>query len=270
MKVIRRINNNVILCLDDENNEVIARGKGIGFRDIPGPISLSEIERTYYNIDKSYYDMIREIPDEILDISTRIVDYARENINKLEDSNIIFTLADHINFSVRRYKENIPLKLPIVYDVQYLLKEEYKVGLYGLELIKKEMGIYLPKDEAAYIALHIHEVISNHMNSSLNEEEIIEKVTDIIEEDMEIKVDKDGFNYSRFVSHMYYLLRRKANNGNDLGNKTIYEKMIEEYPEIHEASEEIAAYLNEKIKIMLNDEEKLYLMLHINRLCSRE
>jgi len=87
---------------------------------------------------------------------------------------------------------------------------------------------------------------------------------------MEIKVDKDGFNYSRFVSHMYYLLRRKANNGNDLGNKTIYEKMIEEYPEINEVSEEIAAYLNEKIKIMLNDEEKLYLMLHINRLCSRE
>ena len=270
MKATRRINNNVILCLDDDNNEVIARGKGIGFRDVPGEISLSEIERTYYNIDPSYYEMIKEIPDEILDISTRIVDFARENIYQLEDSNIIFTLADHINFSIRRYKENIPLKLPIVHDIQYLLKEEYKVGQYGLELIRKELGIYLPKDEAAYIALHIHEVISNAVNNPLKEEEIVEQVTKIIEEKMDIAVDKEGFNYSRFVSHMYYLLRRKVNEVNDLGNSAIYEKMIEEYPLIHSTSEDIAAYLNENIHTDLNDEEKLYLMLHINRLCSRE
>ncbi len=156
MKAVRRINNNVIICLDDENNEVIARGKGIGFHELPYEIDLGKIEWTYYNIDPAYYEMIRDIPDEIIDISTRIIDQAREMMGKLDDSNIIFTLADHINFSLRRYKENIPLQLPIVHDIQFLLKDEYRIGQYGLELIKKELGVYLPKDEAAYIALHIH------------------------------------------------------------------------------------------------------------------
>jgi beta-glucoside operon transcriptional antiterminator len=271
MKAVRRINNNVIICLDDENNEVIARGKGIGFHELPYEIDLGKIERTYYNIDPAYYEMIRDIPDEIIDISTRIIDQAREMMGKLDDSNIIFTLADHINFSIRRYKENIPLKLPIVHDIQFLLKDEYRIGQYGLELIKKELGVYLPKDEAAYIALHIHEVVSNAANSSISEEEIIDEVTNIIEKRMEILINKDGFNYSRFVSHMYYLIRRK--NGsikNGLGNAAIYEKMVEEYPVIHEASENIAEYFDKSLNQKLSEEEKLYLMLHINRLCSRE
>ena len=67
MKAIRRINNNVIICLDDNNNEVIARGKGIGFHDFPYEADLNTIERTYYNIDSSYYEMIKEIPDEIIE-----------------------------------------------------------------------------------------------------------------------------------------------------------------------------------------------------------
>ena len=137
MKAVRRINNNVIICLDDAGNEVIARGKGIGFHDFPYDVDLDKVERTYYNIESSSYEMIREIPDEIIDISTKIVDHARETIYKLEDSNIVFTLADHINFAIKRYKESIPLKLPIAHDVQFLLKDEYKIGQFGLELIHK-------------------------------------------------------------------------------------------------------------------------------------
>ena len=271
MKAVRRINNNVIICLDDNNNEVIAKGKGIGFHDFPYEADLNTIERTYYNIDSSYYEMIKEIPDEIIDISTRIVDYVRDSIYTLSDSDIVFTLADHINFSIRRYRDNIPIKLPIVYDIQHLLKEEYKIGLYGLELIKKELGIYLPKDEAAYIALHIHEVISNAENSPMSEEDIISEITHMIETKMNIAIDKEGFNYSRFVSHMYYLLRRKTGIENQkLSNQALYEKMLEEYQDVHLVSEEIASYLKEKTGQELDSEEKLYLMLHINRLCSRE
>ena len=31
MKVLRTINNNVVICLDNNNNEVVAVGQGIGF-----------------------------------------------------------------------------------------------------------------------------------------------------------------------------------------------------------------------------------------------
>ena len=35
MKVIKKINNNVALCLDGNQRELIAFGKGIGFKPIP-------------------------------------------------------------------------------------------------------------------------------------------------------------------------------------------------------------------------------------------
>lgn len=46
MKVIKNINNNVSICVDDNNREVIAFGKGIGFKKPPYELELSQIDRT--------------------------------------------------------------------------------------------------------------------------------------------------------------------------------------------------------------------------------
>ena len=63
MKVIRNINNNVAVCLDDNNHEVIAFGKGIGFQKAPYEIALSQIERTYYNLEPHYIALLDELPE---------------------------------------------------------------------------------------------------------------------------------------------------------------------------------------------------------------
>ena len=44
MKVVRNINNNVAVCLDDQGHELIAIGKGIGFKKAPYEISLDQID----------------------------------------------------------------------------------------------------------------------------------------------------------------------------------------------------------------------------------
>ena len=80
MKVIKNINNNVSLCLDSQNNEVVAFGKGIGFTKPPYDIPLSKIERTYYNINPTYISMINDIPAEIFELSTKVVEFAREKL----------------------------------------------------------------------------------------------------------------------------------------------------------------------------------------------
>ena len=65
MKVIKNINNNVSLCLDSNNNEVVAFGKGIGFTKPPYEVDLDKIQRTYYGIDPTYINMINDIPEDI-------------------------------------------------------------------------------------------------------------------------------------------------------------------------------------------------------------
>ena len=55
MKVIKNINNNVAICVDDNGHEVVAMGKGIGFSKPPYEVDLSKIDRTYYSLDSNYY-----------------------------------------------------------------------------------------------------------------------------------------------------------------------------------------------------------------------
>ena len=63
MRVIKKINNNVAVCLDGNNNELIAFGRGIGFKPTPYELTdLSVIERTYYGISPEYLGLLTEIP----------------------------------------------------------------------------------------------------------------------------------------------------------------------------------------------------------------
>ena len=237
MKVIKNINNNVSLCLDSNNIEVVAFGKGIGFTKPPHEVDLNQVQRTYYDIDPMYINMISDIPEEILDISDNIINYARIKLDNPVSSNIVITLADHINFAIQRYKENMNIKLPIVHDIQYLFETEMEIGEYALKLIKKKLKVFLPKKEAAYIALHIINAESMNKNKKQEklDEEVIDDICDIIEKDFQIKVDKIGFNYSRFVSHMHYLLKRgKKNEMVKSENQKLYESLINTYPKTSE------------------------------------
>lgn len=51
MQVVKNINNNVSICLDSQNQEVVVFGKGVGFIKPPSIVPLNQIERTFYNLD---------------------------------------------------------------------------------------------------------------------------------------------------------------------------------------------------------------------------
>ena len=156
MQIIKNINNNFAIAIDGAGNRLIISGKGIGFGSVPRDLEdITRINRSYYDVDEAYISMINEIPEEIIDISNRIIDKARMVIDNPISSNIVFTLADHINFAIQRYKENMNIKLPIVHDIEYLFDTEMEIGEYALTLIRKTLKVFLPKEEAAYIALHI-------------------------------------------------------------------------------------------------------------------
>ena len=70
MRAIKNLNNNVALCVDGKNREVIAFGKGIGFNKVPNDIPLSRIDRTFYNVSPTFVSVIPEIDETINRTST--------------------------------------------------------------------------------------------------------------------------------------------------------------------------------------------------------
>jgi beta-glucoside operon transcriptional antiterminator len=61
MRVIRKINNNVAICVDGNGKELIAFGKGIGFPTIPYDLTdLRMIDCTFYNINEQYLELLKQ------------------------------------------------------------------------------------------------------------------------------------------------------------------------------------------------------------------
>lgn len=272
MKVIKKINNNVAICKDGNNKELIAFGKGIGFLQMPYEIEdMSIITRTFYGVDSNYLALIDEIPEDIFEISAQIVDYAKTVLDAELSANVVFTLADHIQFALIRNKKKMHVRLPIMCDIEHLHHTEMEIGTKAIKYINTTKKVRLPKEEAASIALHFINAQSVSRKTKDSSENIIEDVTSIIEEYFNIQINRNSFNNSRFVSHMQYLLQRqKIDQGILSENGRLFTTMQEEYPKTYDCVLQIRDYLKRELDWESSDEELLYLMLHINRLCSRE
>lgn len=71
MKVIKKINNNVALCLDSSGAQLVAMGKGIGFPAVPYELKdLSCIQQTFYNVDPAFLELFTSIPQEYFDLTS--------------------------------------------------------------------------------------------------------------------------------------------------------------------------------------------------------
>lgn len=273
MKVIKNINNNVSICLDSTGQQVIAFGKGIGFCKPPYELDIAKVQRTFYDIDPMYMQMIQNIPVETIELSAQIIDYARAKVEYLMNSSIVFTLADHLSFAIQRYQKNMVIEMPIYYDVKALYEEEYDIGRYALKLMEKKMKIKLPREEITSIALHLINAaaMAKNQNPDQSNEKVLQHIKELIEAHFHIHISEDDFNYSRFVSHLQYLLKR-GEQGKSITseNYKLYTSIKERFPDVYACALQINEYLHAVYGFTFNEEELLYLMLHINRLYVRE
>ena len=272
MRVVKNINNNVCICLDSRNNEVVAFGRGIGFIKPPREVPLSQVDRTFYNVTEQQIELLGSIPQDVLTIATQVIDLANRSLGDQFRSNVVFTLADHLNFTIERYRQGIIVKLPFYYEVEQLYPDELAVGKEALEFVRTRLGIRLPREEASAIALHLVNYESvGEPREQADRGAIIEKCTAIIERESGVKVDRDGYAYYRFVMHMHRLLRdaQAENPAVDGADDAAYDAIRTQYPTANRSAQVVATYLGDLFEKELSEQELLYLTLHINLLCSR-
>ena len=273
MKVIRNINNNVAVCLDDNNHEVIAFGKGIGFQKAPYEIELAQIDRTYYNLDSHYIALLNELPEDIMEVTTEIVDKGSAYLGIELNKTFWFSLCDHINFAVENAKKGLIISNPMTNEIRHLYEKEMLLGKWAVKHIAKKLSIRLPQSEEGNLALHFINAMQMVKQSQEEDdmEHFVEDITDIIESEMNIIIDRNDFSYSRFVTHLKFLLKRSHKLNESISdNVKMYEQVYSNYPEIRGAIAKIKEYIIVELDIEPSKDELLYLMIHINRLCARD
>lgn len=274
MKAIRKINNNVAVCLDAGGNELVAFGKGIGFPKMPYEIeNLGMIDRTFYDLDPSQVSLIAEIPEDIFRLAFQVCDMGSRVLHCQVSDSFPLAMADHLCFALKRTREGIIIRNPMRHDIPQLHPDEYRIGTWAVGLLSREYGLLFPADEACNIAMHFinMETMSGRQDREEQFRKILDLVTESVENSMGCILDRDSFSYSRFASHIRYMMERKNRNRPiSSDNRRLYQTLKQEYPVVYHCVQSLQQVLSCQMDWVPDEEELLYLMIHINRLVSRE
>ena len=269
MRAIKKINNNFALCLDSNGVEMIVYGRGVGFGKFPCEITLDKVERTFYDVNAKYVNLVAELPQSIILASADIAEKAAMELKCELNPNLPFSLADHLNFAIERSNKGIVINTPLAYDIKHLYPREIELGYQALDILKDQIGVSLPDSEAVSIAMHLinAEAEGGDMHSMMMQLQIISDVDLIVEQQLGITIDKNSYQYSRFMMHLRYLIQRLANGkAVQEQDSSMLKKLAREHPDIYACANQVVDYFLDTWHWKCNKGETLYLMLHIYRI----
>lgn len=272
--ILKRINNNAVTCVDAAGHQVVALGRGLARAQVGTELDLDLVEHTFYDIDARYVALMRDLDVSFLELAAQIANTARALLPYTLSPNIEVALADHIQFASQRMREGIYVTAPLAFDLQQTYPLEYKIAEYALRLSQSYLEVKLPHNEAAGIAM----CLVNGAYSSAGavptdaaekRDHLLEEITSIVEDAMDARIDRDGFGFARFATHVQYLLNRVATgDAIESENSDLYRIVAADHERVASCVNAIAALIESAYHQRLTEEEKLYLMLHINRICT--
>lgn len=279
MKVVKALNNNMVLARDDQGNECICQGKGIGFQRRAGDFfDVTIIERCFRpsTVDESrhFQQLFSEIPDKFWEIAENVVNYGKEHFAIQVSPRIVLPLCDHMACSVERYKKNVQLKNPLLWDIKRIYPKEFKIGKYALSLLKEHYGVEMKDDEAAFLAYHfVNAQLSNTPGSASQDmiTTLVGRLIDFVEQSFQITLDEEDWNYQHFLTHLKFLVNRVAARQayDDDDNTELYTELKKRYPHVYRCVERIADLILIDYHYDISNEERLYLLIHIERVTRR-
>ncbi|WP_300926314.1 PRD domain-containing protein [uncultured Dubosiella sp.] len=276
MKIIKKINNNVAIGLDQNGKEVVVFGKGIGFEKMPYTLTdLSKVDRSYYDVDPRYYELISSVDERVLLLCTKMVNVIMAKLEGEWNPSLVFVLADHITFALERYRKGMAIPFPYSDEIELECPDENRWAVWIVKNINHNFHVKLPKGEVTCIAMHLVNArvgtkTVRKETSTQRKDRILKFAVDTIEHDLGISISKKDLNYYRFKSHISYFVKRKDENTpvSDEGGE-LFELMKTTYPDAYRCAMKINSYLKEEYGSDCSDSEILYLMIHINRFMQR-
>ena len=277
MKVIKVLNNSLVLSADDDNNEAIVMGKGIGFNSKVGDVlEPAAIEKVYVvqNSQKGrdYLRLIETTPEEHIEIVQMILAEANRQLNGRINEQIFFTLADHISFALERYHQGIAIQHRLLFEVKRFYPQEFAVASQALAHINRRLNIALPEEEAGNIAFHLvnGQTDVQNMEHTLLSVKMLKDIFNIIKYHFRITIDTDSLNYSRFLVHMQFFIQRMI-EGQQMASKDdfIFAQVTREYPHAYRGALLIRDYVKNLLQMEMSNDELLYLVIHLTRIADR-
>ena len=273
MKIEKVLNNNMVLAYNAEGKEVILKGRAIGFGKKKGEeLDRKLVERVFIQNDKKdarhFEEYFAKLPQVYWEISEQTVDYAKQELGIPLNERTILTVCDHIAGAADRYRNGVILRNGMIWEGKRFYPNEFKVGLYALDLIKRRLNLDMEEDEAMFLAFHF---VYGQLNRK--EPEDLELITtmirdaiEIVESAYQVKLNTETWDYRRFVTHIRFFAQRMLQNKQyETTDENWFQVLKEKYKKSYNCIVKVADYVYERYHYEMDREEMMYLMIHIEK-----
>lgn len=272
MRVIKAINNNVVSCTDDAGVEMIAMGRGLGYRAKAGALlAEDEPEKVFRMESQSETDRLKNLlaslPPEQIELCTRIIAYATESLNKPLSPSVYLTLTDHVCFAITRKRRGVVFHNAMLTEVRIFYPREFAVGKYALRLIEQNLSVSFPEDEAANIALHlVNAEYDNSISETMHITQALHDILEIINGHTELQVEPGSLFYDELTVHLKFLVIRVFNGEPEARREEAFVDAIRtSFAPEYACAAEAAEYLERQSHHEVSPEKQAYLAMHIRR-----
>lgn len=250
----------------------IVTGIGIAFKKKVGDSIDKDNILEQYVLEKdasiaSYDEMFKNISPEEISTMNEVISYASKALNVSFGSRTKLSIIDHLYYAIKRYKEGAELKSDLLWNLKRIYKKEYQVARECISLVNRNLNVELWEEECSFLTLHFVNVTYNKGESSkaMMEAGVINDILKIISDYFKVKLDEDDEQLGRFVVHLRYLIRMASDGevGKPVKNKSLFNYCSRSYKREYQCSRLIQKYILDKFKFDINEDELLYITIHL-------
>jgi len=268
-KIKKVLNHNSVITVEtDELKEYLIMGKGVGFGMKPTQaISIQSNYRLFSLSESSDRGTVKEIVKHVdpffLEIAEEVLDNAEKNFPSV-DHNIVFPMADHLEYATKRIRNHEEISNPLLNDIKILFYAEYKSAEIVRDLLQEKLSLDISDDEIGYIALHIHSSTSNDkISQSIETAQAVRNCISKIEETTGHKISIESLSYNRMMNHIRYMVARIQKQ--EPLKLSMNDYVSHAYPESFETAGIIYKELGKSLNAEFSQPEIGYLAMHIER-----
>lgn len=273
MKIKKILNQNAVL-VDDQGEDKIAIGKGIGFSKQKNDLLFArDIERLFVmepEGQRKLQTLLNQIDERYFFATEAIIDRAETVLMEKLNEHIFISLTDHIAFAAQNIENGIVIRNKLLSEIEVLYGEEFGIAQWAVDYLNQTLEIPYGYDEAGYIAIHIHSARTgkNSNHDSIREVSIVSDIIHLIEKELEIDIRSQdmALDYSRLANHLRLLLQRYQKQRYAVLDEEIFEMVRNKYPESYQVAKKIRVFLMKNHQVAITTEELGYIAIHVERL----
>lgn len=273
-RIIKILNHNSFMGIESKNNqECLIMGKGVAFgKKVGQTVSVTGDARVYSLKELTdrgeAKEIIKSVSPLCLELANEVLNQAEKEFGKV-DRSILFTMADHLDFAVRRIQNGEQISNPLTDDIRIMFYKEYKVAGCIRDLLKEKLGIRIDEHEIGYIALHVHAaIVDENVSQAMEIARTVRECICMVEEETGKSIDIMSLGYNRLMNHVRYMVAR-AIHGEKL-KMSLNDYMSVKFPGPYMTAEKICRKMEKSLKLPIPDIEIGYLAMHLERMMDRE